>query len=128
MRSLADRSELRALIAPVRPTLKSSYPLTPIERYVAWTQSDGSPFDPWIRAPRRLGATQLAIAPRSPLIEGTVAQWEEWTGMRFPESGSYVVPQALQPVTMDVEQDEGQYEEPTVWMLHTVGTPLPQRR
>ncbi|MFN8621741.1 MAG: hypothetical protein U0869_13450, partial [Chloroflexota bacterium] len=31
----------RALIACVRPTLKERYPLTPIERYAAWTRPDG---------------------------------------------------------------------------------------
>ena len=40
--------------------------------------------------------------------------------MRFPESGAYVVPGALQPVVMDLEQNYGVYEEPNVWMHHPV--------
>jgi hypothetical protein len=40
--------------------------------------------------------------------------------MRFPESGPYVVPGALQPVRIDREQDEGHYEDPNVWMRHPV--------
>jgi hypothetical protein len=51
-------------------------------------------------------------------IPGTVAEWEEWTGMAFPESGEYVVPGALVPVTIDRERDQGRYVEPNVWMLH----------
>jgi hypothetical protein len=35
------------------------------------------------------------------VISGTVAEWEEWTGMRFPDSGAYVVPGALVPVDID---------------------------
>jgi hypothetical protein len=49
-----------------------------------------------------------------------VAEWEEWTGMAFPESGDYVVPGALVPVQIDRERDEGRYVEPNVWMRHAV--------
>jgi len=40
--------------------------------------------------------------------------------MRFPDSGPYVVPGALQPVRIDREADEGRYEDPNVWMRHRV--------
>jgi len=36
----------RALVAPVRPTLRHRYPLTPIERYAEWRLGDGLLFDP----------------------------------------------------------------------------------
>ena len=45
-------------------------------------------------------------------------EWEEWTGMALPESGSYVVPDALAPVSVDRERDEAVYVEPGLWMLH----------
>ncbi len=118
LRALAKRPELAALIAPVRPTLKSRYPLTPMERYAAWTREDGSPFDPWLRVHWREGGEQIGIAPRSMCVSGTVAQWEEWASMRFPESGRYVVPEALQPVEIDREADLGRYLEANVWVLH----------
>ena len=41
-------------------------------------------------------------------------------GLAFPESGEYVVPQALVPVTIDHEADQGLYVEPNVWMRHRV--------
>jgi hypothetical protein len=118
MRSLAARHALGGLIAPVRPTLKSLYPFVPMSRYADWTRADGSPFDPWLRVHWRLGAERLAIAPRSLVVTGTVAEWEEWTGMAFPQSGDYVVPGALEPVTIDRERNAGRYEEPNVWMRH----------
>ena len=59
------------------------------------------------------------------IVAGTVSEWEEWTGMRFPESGPYVVPGALQPVSMDLERDEGRYEDPNVWMRHPVSGDAP---
>jgi hypothetical protein len=118
MHSTAAANGLTALIAPVRPTLKHRYPLTSIERYVRWTQPDGSPFDPWLRVHWRLGAEFLQVAPQSMVINGTIQEWEAWTAMRFPESGPYVVSEALQPVLIDLESDCGRYEDPNVWMRH----------
>jgi GNAT superfamily N-acetyltransferase len=125
MRRIATAHGLGALVAPVRPNHKSRYPLTPIERYMAWTQPDGTPFDPWLRTHWRMGARFLRPAPESMRIPGTVAQWEGWTGMRFPDSGAYIVPGALSPVEIDVEADQGLYIEPNVWMLHPLDAPEP---
>jgi hypothetical protein len=118
MRTIAAKHGLYHFVAPARPTLKSAYPLTPIERYVEWAQADGALFDPWLRVHWRLGARVIRIAPDSMTITGTVAQWEEWTQMKFPDSGEYIVPGALVPVTIDCEQNEGRYVEPNVWMKH----------
>jgi len=49
-----------------------------------------------------------------------MAEWETWTGMKFPVSGNYVVPNALQPVRIDREADLGEYYDPNVWMKHPV--------
>ena len=106
------------LVAPVRPTLKHRYPLTPIERYVEWRRDDGLLFDPWLRAHERLGAELVGIAPDSLVVEATVAELEAWCGLALPESGSYVVDGALVPVEIDRERDRGSYREPNVWMRH----------
>jgi GNAT superfamily N-acetyltransferase len=106
------------LVAPVRPSVKHRYPLTPIERYVEWRRDDGLLFDPWLRAHERLGAELLGIAKDSLVAEGTVAELEQWSGLAFPESGSYVVEGALVPVEIDRERDRGSYREPNVWMRH----------
>jgi len=120
MAALARRHGLGALMAPVRPTWKASYPLTPMERYVRWTRPDGAPLDPWMRVHWRLGAEIVRVIPRALVIAGTVTQWEKWTEMSFPDSGPYVVPGALQPVVIDRERDEGRYEDPNVWMHHPI--------
>jgi hypothetical protein len=120
MRGMAAQWKLDAVVAPVRPTLKSAYPLTSMERYVEWTDEEGLPVDPWMRVHVRLGADVVRVIPRAMVIAGAVREWEAWTGMRFPDSGSYVVPGALQPVVIDRERDEGRYEDPNVWMRHTV--------
>jgi hypothetical protein len=120
MRAAAAGAGLDALVAPVRPTLKARYPLTPMERYVAWRRADGQPFDPWLRVHERLGAEILGVCPGSLLVEGTVAQWEEWTGLALPDSGAYVVAGALVPVEIDREVDLGRYVEPNLWMRHSI--------
>lgn len=120
MREIAARQGLAEMIAPVRPTLKPSYPLTPMAQYVTWTDAAGLMFDPWLRTHQRLGATLLSVAERSMTICGTVAEWEQWAAMRFPESGRYVVAGALSPITIDRDQDQGCYLEDNVWMRHTV--------
>jgi GNAT superfamily N-acetyltransferase len=128
MASLAKRHGLRALVAPVRPTLKHHYPLIPMDDYVRWRREDGAPLDPWLRVHVRLGARILLVGPRSMVMEGRVSEWECWTGMRFPGSGRYVVPGALVPVTIDRRRDRGRYVEPNVWMLHPLRRVTPPGR
>lgn len=117
MRRLADKG-LTKLIVPVRPTLKSHYPLIPMHRYVQWRTVEGEALDPWIRTHEQLGARGLGVAARSMTVVGTVDQWEDWSGMAFPETGKYVVPGALAPVQIDRDKDVGRYVEANFWMLH----------
>ena len=118
MRRIAQQRGFPFLIAPVRPTWKSRYPLIPMADYIGWQTPEGLPFDPWLRVHARLGAQTIKVAPRSMKITGSIADWEGWTGLRFPASGKYIVPDALNPVTMNVEKDFGAYLEPNVWMVH----------
>jgi hypothetical protein len=120
MAELAGQHGFQNLIAPVRPNWKERYPLAPIDRYAAWTRADGLPFDPWLRVHHRAGGEMLKPAPQSLRITGTVTEWEQWTGMAFPETGSYVFPHGLAPVDIDRDQDLGRYWEPNVWVRHRV--------
>ena len=120
MRDVAAAHRLTALIAPVRPNQKHQYPLTPMSRYIEWKRPDGSLFDAWLRVHASLGARLIKVCHNAMHIPGTVAQWETWTGIQFPDSGEYIVPFALSPVTIDRERDHGLYVEPNVWMVHPV--------
>jgi GNAT superfamily N-acetyltransferase len=119
MAEIGREHGLDTLIAPVRPTLKERYPLAPIDRYLSWRRHDGTHLDPWLRTHERLGADIVKVAPESMTVSGTVAEWEEWTEIALPESGSYVVPGALVPIVINRERDEGVYVEPNVWMVHS---------
>jgi hypothetical protein len=116
MKDIAARHGLKDLVIPLRPSLKSRYPLVSMEEYSQWKREDGAPFDPWLRIHWRLGAKVVCIAPLSMVISERVGKWEEWTGMQFPESGEYTVPGALSPVVIDRERDLGRYEEPNIWI------------
>ena len=120
MRRIAAAAGFADLVAPVRPNLKSLYPLTPMEQYISWTTNADLPFDPWLRVHARAGASLVKVCPESMVIPGTVADWQGWTGMRLPETGTYVVPGALQPIQVDIESDRGVYVEPNVWMHHSI--------
>lgn len=100
----------------------------PIERYMTWRRDDGLPFDPWLRLHEKLGGRMLAPCPESTRIFASVAEWESWTGMAFPESGEYVVPGALALVRIDRERGTGEHIEPNVWVVTTLCEPEPIRR
>jgi hypothetical protein len=116
MIDIARRHALEAVIAPVRPSWKERYPLTPIARYATWRRDDGLPFDPWVRVHARLGGQILRPEPQSLRITAGVEDWETWTGILFPEDGEYVFPGGLAPLT--VRGGRAEYWEPNIWMLH----------
>lgn len=111
---------LTSVFAPIRPTWKSRYPAVPMARYATWRRADGLSIDPWIRAHQRMGARIAGAAPRPMVIPGTVAERETRAGMLFPETGEYVVPEALNLVRVDRENDSVVYEEENLWVEHDI--------
>lgn len=122
MREVAKAHGFENLVAPVRPNQKSRYPLISIDDYIKWTNGEGLPFDAWLRVHARVGARIIKPCHEAMTIRGSCAEWEAWTGLKFPQSGPYVIPGALNPIEMNVEQDEGIYVEPNVWMMHRVSS------
>ncbi|WP_239151144.1 N-acetyltransferase [Virgisporangium aliadipatigenens] len=119
MRRNAARLGHDTLVAPVRPNGKSD-PFEPMSTYAFRTREDGLPVDPWLRVHVRAGARIEAVAPRSMLIAGTLAEWREWTGLPFDRPGPVRVPRALAPVHCDPDQDSAVYVEPNVWVRHSL--------
>ena len=120
-KDLASADGLKAICVPVRPTLKPLYPLAPIQRYITWTRENGEKFDPWLRMQERTGAEFTEITHDSTVITAPVSDWETWTGMKFPETGEYVIQGGHVPLVIDCENDTGRYSEPHVWYTYQVG-------
>jgi GNAT superfamily N-acetyltransferase len=118
LRDAVRRSGLTDLFAPVRPSLKSAEPLTPMAEYVARVRADGLPQDPWLRVHVRAGGRIVRVCPLSMMIAGTLAQWREWTGLPFDTDGDLVVPAALVPVAVSQSRGQAVYVEPNVWVRH----------
>ena len=119
----AARDRIRAagvtdLFAPVRPTGKADEPGTPMAEYAARVRDDGLPEDPWLRVHVRVGGRVVRVCPASMTVPGCLERWREWTGLPFDVSGPLLVPGALCPVHVSVEQDQAVYVEPNVWVHH----------
>lgn len=106
------------VFAPIRPTWKARYPHVPMARYAGWTRADGLSIDPWIRTHQRMGARIIGPAANSMVIPGTVGEWETWAEMPFPDSGEYVVPDALNLLHVDRDNDRAVYAEENLWVEH----------
>jgi GNAT superfamily N-acetyltransferase len=106
------------LYAPLRPSDKHTEPLTPFADYIARCRGDGLPYDSWVRTHVRVGAAIVKVAPCSMVVAGTLAEWSAWTGMAFDNSGPTIVPWALSPVHVSVEQNHAVYIEPNLWIHH----------
>ena len=120
MRDIGQSKGFSYLVAPVRPNQKSKYPLISIDDYIKWTNNEGLPFDAWLRVHARVGGKILKPCHQAMTIRGTCTEWEKWTGLKFPQSGLYYIPGALNPMQINVEKDAGIYVEPNVWMVHQI--------
>jgi GNAT superfamily N-acetyltransferase len=120
MRDAVRAAGLSRLVAPVRPNAKHLRPELPMPEYLALVRDDGLPADPWLRVHVRAGGRILRTAPTSMAMVGSLAQWREWTGLPFDQTGDVVVPGALVPVHCDVEHDHAVYVEPNVWVEHSL--------
>jgi len=117
LKDVTSKSGYDHLLFPVRPTLKSLYPLIPMDDYVNW-EIKNLPYDPWLRVHVRSGGKILKVAYPSMTVKGTIAEWQMWTGLHFGQTGTYVVEGALNPVEINLERDEGVYIEANVWVKH----------
>ena len=117
MKACAIENGLAALVAPVRPTRKASYPLATFEDYVGWTTADGAPFDPWVRKhaarrPHRQGRAALDDG------FGDAVAVDGMDGPALSGVGYYHVEGGLAPMIADCETGMGIYREPGLWLRH----------
>ena len=121
MIEVAKENNFKNVVIPIRPSLKSKYPLIPMDNYIKWKrEKDGQAFDPWLRVHKRAGGEVIKVCHEAMYIPGSIKEWEKWTGLKFKESADYIIEGALNPVKMDIENDIGEYIEPNVWIHHKV--------
>lgn len=120
MKQTGRKNGIAKLALPVRPTKKHLYPLIPMLDYIGWVNEKSEAFDPWIRVHIKAGGKIISVCPESMTIKGTIAEWQEWTGLHFHSSGQYTVDKALCPVDIDVNNNTGIYVEPNVWIIHSI--------
>ena len=88
MRKAVAARGLSDLVAPVRPSQKHVYPLTPMERYVEWRRDDGKLHDAWLRTHEQAGAELIGVAPTSMRISGSVCGLGELDGPAVPRTAA----------------------------------------
>lgn len=120
MRDNTARLGFGDLFAPVRPSQKHLEPHTPMSEYAFRTHEGGLPHDAWLRVHAKAGGKIVKVAPHSMTIAGTLADWRSWTSLPFNQSGEVVVPGALVPVHVSLEQNHAVYVEPNVWIHHRI--------
>lgn len=118
MKSIAISTNKKAFILPIRPNLKTNFPLIPMEEYIQWKNNEGLPYDSWVRTHVKGGASVVKVCKQSMHVEGTIKEWESWTGLTFQSSGQYILPVLLNPIDISIEQNKGIYIEPNVWMQY----------
>ena len=118
MAALGRRKGFKKLIIPVRPNKKHEFPLIQMAEYIKWQTAESLPYDAWLRVHARAGGKIIKSCEKAMYIPGTIAEWQAWTSLSFPGSGEYIIPGALNPVTIDLAADQGVYIEPNVWVLH----------
>lgn len=121
MRANAKRLGFSDLYAPVRPSQKHLEPHIPMAEYAQRSRADGLPHDAWLRVHVRAGGKIVKVAPYSMTIAGTLEDWRSWSGLPFDQSGDLIVPGALVPVHVSLEQNHAVYVEPNVWVQHALG-------
>ncbi len=116
-KELLRKEGLSYFVIPIRPTGKHQYPLINMAEYITWERG-GKPYDPWISIHKKCGAEIVKVCHKAMVITGTVLEWERWTGLTMQTSGSYIVKGVLHPVEIDVEKNQGIYEEANVWIYY----------
>jgi hypothetical protein len=110
----------KTMIGPVRPTLKSDFPLMPMTEYMAKKTDSGEIYDPWLRLHTKCGGEVLNICSQSVVVRATLPKWREWTGLPLSTSGDQVLKMGLVPLKIDLQKNIGVYTEPNVWFRYRI--------
>ena len=116
-RNIQKRNNLTNFVIPIRPTFKYKHPKMLMNDYINLKQNNKI-FDPWIRTHVKSGAKVLKVCSNSMNVHGNVKMWEALAHKRIAKSGGYIIEGALNPVTVNVAEDYGEYREENVWIFY----------
>ena len=120
---LAEAKKLKSemgfsqFIIPIRPILKSKHPETSMSEYLLLKTNDQS-YDPWIKTHLNCGAKISHVCSESMKVYGDLAFWKTQINAPLDKSGKYIVAGALNPVTIQVEKNYGEYLEENIWIYY----------
>jgi hypothetical protein len=119
MRAVAGTKKCWGVIAPVRPSVKSEYPLVSMDEYVSWTDSRGRIFDPWLRSHVAAGGKINGVCARSMVVDQPIEFWRDWAEPTSLESdGTVPFAGALAPLHVNTRTGMARYVEANVWVTH----------
>jgi len=118
MKDVAKRESCTHFLVPLRPSGKHLYPLQSADEYAKWRRPDGKLVDNWLRVHENMGASRLCVMEECDVYSGPLKEWTKATGLIFPISGSYIVPGALSPLIVNVDEDFGAITEGNIWVSH----------
>ncbi|WP_405206196.1 hypothetical protein [Aquimarina sp. LLG6339-5] len=116
-KAVRERLGLEKLIIPIRPILKHNYLKVMMKDYID-LKKDNKIYDPWIRTHLESGATFIKVCENSMNVRGDINFWEELLGKKITKSGSCKMDGALNLVTVDLEENYGEYREENIWISY----------
>ena len=69
VRQRVEEAGLTALVAPVRPSMKSRHPDISIDEYTGWRDDGGRHYDSWMRSHESCGGQLIGACHRSMVVD-----------------------------------------------------------
>jgi len=108
---------LKNFIIPIRPILKHKYPKEKMKDYMN-LRENGEIFDPWIRTHIKSGAEIIKVCTNSMNVTGDINFWEQLLYKKIFHSGTYEIKGALNLVSIEIENNYGEYKEENIWVYY----------
>lgn len=116
-KELKNNNAYNNLFIPIRPTFKHKFASMPMEEYLNYKEKNKI-FDPWIRTHVNSGASIIKICHNSMNVKGPIQFWEEIHKSKISKSGPILIKGALSPIAIDIENNQGEYREPNIWIAY----------
>ncbi|MBY0573496.1 MAG: AMP-binding protein, partial [Undibacterium sp.] len=121
-RVVAQSLRLEHLIVALRPIAKTACQAMPINEYCQLKNESNRQYDGWLRLHCAAGGSIIGSEAQSQYVEGSIAQWEAWSGRTFDQTGEYFFDDTLAPVYVNIENQCAHYYDPCIWIEHGIPT------